>query len=101
MNQPRTGLERLTEKRGSDSIASYDKWMVDRLHARFFGYSDYYNYGYSTDEGESQRQACENLIEKLLDFIPEKSGTVLDVACGLGASTRHLLNYYEPRNVTA
>ncbi|MPZ49234.1 MAG: methyltransferase domain-containing protein [Dehalococcoidia bacterium] len=75
--------------------------MIDPLHSAFFGHSDYYNYGYSTNETDSQHQACENLMKTLLDRIPEKSGTILDVACGLGASTRHLLNYYQPTEVTA
>src|SRR3972149_2667529 len=81
-------------------ISGYDKWMVDPIQASFFGYSDYYNYGYSTAEALTQRQACENLVEKLLGFIPERTGTILDVACGLGASTRQLLNYYSPADVT-
>jgi MPBQ/MSBQ methyltransferase len=81
-------------------LSGYDKWMVDPIQAAFFGHSDYYNYGYSTNEADTQREACENLIEKLLNFIPEKSGTILDVACGLGASTRHLLHYYKPSDVT-
>ena len=29
-----------------------------------------------------------------------KHGTILDVACGKGATTRRLLNYYRPENVT-
>ena len=82
-------------------LSRYDKWMTDSLQAAFFGHSDYFNYGYSTAETITQREACENLVEKLLDFIPEKEGTILDVACGLGASTRHLLSYYEPSAVTA
>src|SRR5688500_4325873 len=82
-------------------VSGYDRRMADPLQAEFFGHSDYYNYGYSTNETDSQGQACENLVEKLLDFIPEKRGTILDVACGMGASTRHLLTYYEPAKVTA
>jgi MPBQ/MSBQ methyltransferase len=84
------------------SLASrYDRAMFDPLQAAFFGNSDYYNYGYSTNETDSQRQACENLVERLLAFIPDNSGSILDVACGLGASTRHLLRYYQPGDVTA
>ena len=33
-------------------------------------------------------------------FVPEKNGTILDVACGKGATTRYLLKYYTPENVT-
>jgi cyclopropane fatty-acyl-phospholipid synthase-like methyltransferase len=80
-------------------LSLYRKWMADPLLAAFFGYSDYCNYGYSTDE-VTQKEACENLVEMLVDAIPEKKGTVLDVACGQGATTRHLLNYYQPADVT-
>jgi ubiquinone/menaquinone biosynthesis C-methylase UbiE len=37
---------------------------------------------------------------KLLAFVPEKQGTILDVARGKGATTRHLLKYFKPENVT-
>src|SRR5881409_3299312 len=81
-------------------LSNYDKWMADSIQSAYFGHSGYYNYGYSTTETLTQAEACENLVEKLLDFIPEKKGTILDVACGQGASTRHLLNYYSPADVT-
>lgn len=81
-------------------VSIYDRFMGDPLQAAFFGNSGYYNYGYSTDVSLSQREACENLVEKLLEFIPEKHGAILDVACGQGASTRHLLAYYRPEDVT-
>ena len=38
-------------------------------------------------------------MEKLLAFIPSKQGNILDIACGLGATTRHLLGYYPPEHV--
>ena len=85
----------------SSFLADYDKWMVHPLHAAFFNHSDFYNYGYSANETDSQEQASINLVERLLAFIPARKGTILDVACGLGASTRHLLNYYDPVDVTA
>jgi MPBQ/MSBQ methyltransferase len=81
--------------------AAYDRKMFHPLHAAFFGHSNYYNYGFSTEETDTQSAACANLVEKLLAFIPVKTGTILDVACGMGATTRHLLNYYEPAAVTA
>ena len=80
--------------------AVYDKWMAHPLHAAFFEHSDFYNYGYSTAGTSGQREACENLVEKLLSFLPDKSGTLLDVACGMGASTRQLLRYYKPAELT-
>jgi len=81
-------------------LSLYSKWMTDPTLAEFFGHSDYCNYGYSTNEATTQREACDKLVEKLLAAIPEKKGTVLDVACGQGATTRRLLNYYQPPDVT-
>lgn len=49
----------------------------------------------------SVREACEELMEQLLGRIEDKSGNILDVACGKGGTTRHLLKYYTPENVTA
>ncbi len=100
MTESAKSRETRTQKAQARLGSLYDKWMKDPLQAAFFGYSDYYNYGYSTEETRTQREACEGLVARLLDFIPEKKGTILDVACGLGASTRHLLNYYSPADVT-
>jgi len=63
--------------------------------------SEYRNIGYWDDTTTTQHLASEKLQDKLLDFIPEKSGRILDVACGMGASTRRLLNHYEADKVWA
>src|SRR5271166_1338402 len=64
------------------------------------GHYDFHNYGYWLPNTRTRRTACENLMEELLSFIPRKEGTILDVACGKGATTRHLLKYYAPEQVT-
>ena len=89
-----------SQKAKERMVSAYDRWMIDPLQAAFFGHSDYYNYGYSTDQTVTQQQACENLVEQLLALIPDKSGAILDVACGLGASTKHLPEYYSAAPVT-
>lgn len=81
-------------------INRYDKGMREPLRVKFYGGSDYFNFGYWEDGITTQADASRNLVEKLASFIPEKNGRLLDVACGLGASTRDLLKYYEPENVT-
>ncbi len=81
--------------------ALYDKWMVHPLSAAFYDDSDYYNYGYTQPETRTQREASENLVTRLLESLPDKTGTILDVACGLGASTRRLLDYYDATAITA
>jgi SAM-dependent methyltransferase len=66
-----------------------------------FGGSDFFNHGYWYPATQTRREACENLMEKLLAFIPRKEGRILDVACGKGGTTRYLLRYYPPSSVTA
>jgi cyclopropane fatty-acyl-phospholipid synthase-like methyltransferase len=78
----------------------YDRLMFSRGCRERRGGSDFHNYGYWHGATKNMREASENLIEALLDFIPEKRGTILDVGCGLGATTGHLLKYYDARNVT-
>ena len=68
--------------------------------AAYYGHSDFYNYGYWTPETRSQREASEDLVGELLKLIPYRTGTILDVACGAGATTRHLLRHYEPEAIT-
>ena len=83
-------------------VRYYERPMLD--HALVIDYyqgSDFINFGYWTPTTATQREACENLMEKLLAFIPEKKGTILDVACGKGATTRHLLRHYPASDVTA
>ncbi|HEY0837826.1 MAG TPA: methyltransferase domain-containing protein [Azospirillum sp.] len=76
----------------------YNKGSAMKL---LLGETEYGNFGYWNDTTRTQHQASERLLDTLLDFIPEKTGRILDVACGLGASTRHLLNHYPPENVWA
>lgn len=63
------------------------------------GYGDYLNYGYWTDGVTNGAQASEAMLERLLSNIPVKTGVILDVACGLGATSRYLAKYYPPENI--
>ena len=80
--------------------AAYDRQMSRPFAHQYFGGSGFYNYGYWDATTRSQGQACENLTERILAFVPDKRGRVLDIACGLGATTRHLLRYYPASQVT-
>lgn len=83
----------------SSIIDYYNRSMYSPLTDEYFGGSDFANFGFWESGICSQKEACENLMEKLLAGIPDKHGTILDVACGKGATTRHLLQYYPPENV--
>jgi MPBQ/MSBQ methyltransferase len=85
-------------------VDKLNEWYADAMYHEqlneYFGFSHFFNYGYWEDNIHDQKSACENLVEKLLSFIPAKEGTILDVACGKGATCRYLLKYYEPQNIT-
>ena len=83
------------------AVAGYDRNMVERVKQTFFGNSGFYNFGYWAPGVRSQREASEILVQRLLDWIPEKQGTVLDVACGMGASTKMLAEHYSPHRIVA
>jgi len=78
----------------------YDDTMYHEMRNEYFGFTYFFNYGYWDDNTQDQKSACENLVEKLLSFIPAKDGSILDVACGVGGTARYLLKYYEPQNIT-
>ncbi len=82
-------------------IRVYDKTMIGRHQRRYYGDSDFFNFGYWGDGASSQAEASAALVDQLLARIPGKSGEILDVACGLGASTKRLLAFYPPEAVTA
>jgi ubiquinone/menaquinone biosynthesis C-methylase UbiE len=39
-------------------------------------------------------------MERLLGFLPQRTGKILDVACGVGATSSHLVKYFRPQDVT-
>ena len=82
-------------------VRFYDRLMRNSRQRRYYGNSDFYNFGYWGAGAKTQREASEALVDVLLDRLPGRAGTILDVACGLGASTRRLLDHYPAENVTA
>lgn len=82
-------------------IETYDE-IFDRAYiAEFYDHSQFLNFGCWDETTKNQFEASQNLVEKLLSFIPEKSGNILDVACGQGETTAYIAKYYPPENITA
>jgi MPBQ/MSBQ methyltransferase len=81
-------------------IRWYDRTMVRGNMRRYYENSGFFNFGYWDAQTKSQREASEALVDQLLDKIPHKGGRILDVACGLGASTRRLMRSYTPDMIT-
>jgi ubiquinone/menaquinone biosynthesis C-methylase UbiE len=82
-------------------VRLYDRLMSNSRQRRYYGNSDFYNFGYWGAGATTQREASEALVDTLLDRLPDRKGNILDIACGLGASTRRLFGSYPPENVTA
>jgi ubiquinone/menaquinone biosynthesis C-methylase UbiE len=78
----------------------YDSTMYSALVDEYCDYSGFHNYGYWTPQTRSQREASEKLVDELVGFFPSTKGNILDVACGMGASTRRLLRQYPASRVT-
>ena len=82
-------------------IRMYDRALVSANYRHYFEDSGFYNFGYWDGGAKSQREASEALVDELVGRISNKTGRILDVACGPGASTRRLLRSYAPQNVIA
>ena len=78
----------------------YDNKMSCGINKKYYKNSGFFNFGYWDESSSDQKSASENLTERLLSFIPEKSGKILDVACGNGGTAAYLLRYYPPSKVT-
>ncbi|BAZ70576.1 putative methyltransferase (plasmid) [Fischerella sp. NIES-4106] len=83
----------------NEFISIFDSIILDSITRKIYDQKEFFNVGYWLRDTQNQHSACFNLMEKLLEFIPEKKGTILDVGCGLGATTNHLLKYYSPTDV--
>lgn len=98
---------RSPENRENDHLATHINDFYDHIFYNGEGIlgllhkTSYRNIGYWDETTTTQGEASERLQDILLDFIPEKSGRILDVACGIGGSTRHLFKHYAPENIWA
>lgn len=81
----------------------YDVYMFegDSDNAtRYMNTLGFHNNGYWKGGHDSLEHAQIDLIETLVGFFVDKKGSVLDVACGKGASTRFLTKYFDARKIT-
>ncbi|HXW26971.1 MAG TPA: class I SAM-dependent methyltransferase, partial [Xanthobacteraceae bacterium] len=79
---------------------AYDRMMCGSNQRRYYEDSGYFNFGYWGAGAASQREASEALVDQMVARIDGKAGRILDVACGLGGSTKRLTRTYAPERVT-
>lgn len=65
----------------------YDDWIFNPLFRAYFGQRAYYNTGYWLESVGTQAEACHHLVARLLNAVTSPTHAILDVACGLGATT--------------
>lgn len=80
-------------------ISRFDSLILNPSIRKLYGEKEYFNVGYWFSDTQTQELACFNLMEKLLEFIAQKQGNILDVGCGLGETTNYLLKYYSSNDV--
>jgi len=78
----------------------YDRLMVGSVVRRYYDNSGFFNFGCWTAQTKSQRAASQELVDQLVDRLPNKTGSILDVACGLGASSERLAHTFAPQMIT-
>ncbi len=77
----------------------YERWMNQPVYTQYYEHSGYFNFGYWDGGAKTQAQACEHLIERLLNFLPERRGRLVDMACGMGATTAYLISHCPEMNI--
>ena len=80
--------------------STYDRMMRGSNQRRYYGDSGYFNFGYWGAGAKSQREASDALVDRMVARIADKTGRILDVACGLGGSTKRLTQTYAPEMIT-
>jgi len=81
-------------------INRYDQIISNPWMQAYYGHTGFYNVGFWQPSTQTQAKASRQLVETLLNQFPSHQGKILDVACGLGATTQHLLKTYASENIT-
>ncbi len=110
-NSRSNGSAELCNDDSTNSLARLDKAVneneksglevIDSIINQFYGGCSFQNVGFWNVGVPNAKIACENLIDEILAFIPEKKGALLEIGCGLGATTQYLSKYFSPESITA
>lgn len=84
-----------------EAAKEYDGRFRHESHEALYQHSGYSNLGYWDEKTENAVQACDNLVDKLVQLLPNTNGTILDVACGSGGTTKRLARHFQASNITA
>jgi SAM-dependent methyltransferase len=82
------------------NVEAYDSAIFSPVTRDWYGTSDFYNVGYWSSPTLTQAEASTALVNRLLDRHAQDPGTVLDVGCGLGATTSAIKHRWPFAHVT-
>src|SRR5215510_6113755 len=80
--------------------STYDRMMRGSHQRRYYGDSGYFNFGYWGAGAKSQREASEALVGRVVERIAHRTRRILDVACGVGGSTKRVTQTDAPEMST-
>jgi SAM-dependent methyltransferase len=85
-----------------DFAARYDESMLSPRMRRYYAPGDHFNVGLWLPGTMTQHEASSALVRRLIEQLPRAypAARVLDVACGLGASSAELLRRYPAEAIT-
>ena len=73
----------------SETLA-YDTIILSPTMRRWYGDAEYYNVGLWSDSTRTPKEALAALVDRLIARAAEPITAVLDVGCGLGATTARI-----------
>lgn len=81
-------------------IKKYINLMDSEVMREYYGQSGFLNVGFWDESNLTQHKASENLVEKILNPIIDIPNNILDVACGMGATTNYIQKKFPNAAVT-
>jgi SAM-dependent methyltransferase/1-acyl-sn-glycerol-3-phosphate acyltransferase len=91
---PGTGVDR--EQLRTELRKAYFARLVDVARAGFRGESRFETYGLWDKGARNIEDAGRQLLDRLLERVPDRSGKLLEIQCSAGGNTRVLAEYFSP-----
>ena len=81
-------------------IKKYVRLMDSAVMKEYYGQSGFLNVGFWNSKTLTQAQASEQLVQEILNPIDFTPQNILDVACGMGATTNYVQQQYPAAKIT-
>ena len=80
----------MNESADDPQVVFYDSIILSPTMRRWYGDAEYYNVGLWSDSTRTPKEASAALVDRLIARAAEPITAVLDVGCGLGATTARI-----------